>query len=201
MQLIRIGSRCRYSQEMTNRIPEDLVSTGLTKGGLPSKKMLLIGLVTVFLISGCTADSAAVDPLVAELYAKRVCSSAESQLRTASDLDQVVIKQCEAQTDESGAIGLVLGLNDYLEWGVIETRSVEDIVFTIPLALVTYAFAKSGIEPEVFDRVLVALNDPDQTVYDIKPEDLREILVIQDEAEAKQALKDLRTKIGITSLK
>ena len=164
------------------------------------KKMFLPCLAATFLITGCTSSNAASDRFTAEELAVRVCSSAESQLRTASELTQVVIKQCEVQSDESGDVAFILALNDYLEWGVLDTKSVEDLIFTIPLGLVSYAFAKSGVEPEVFSHVLVVLNDLNQTVYDIKPKDLRDILVIEDEAEARQALKDLRTKMEITSL-
>ena len=151
-------------------------------------------------MTACATSSATSDLAVAQELGVKVCSSAESQLRTASDLTQVLIKQCEVQTNDSEDVAFILALNDYLEWGVLETKSVEDIIFTIPLGLVAYAFAKSGVEPEVFNRVLVVLNDSSQTVYDIKPKDLREILVIEDEAEAKQALKDLRTKMEITSI-
>ena len=164
------------------------------------RKIFLPGLVAAFLIAGCTTNIAEVDFSAAENLAAKVCSSAESELRTANDLTQVLIKQCEVQKNDSGDIAFILALNDYLEWGVLETKSVEDIIYTIPLGLVTYAFAKSGVEPESFNRVLVVLNDSSKTVYDIKPKDLRAILVIENEAEAKQALKDLRTKMEVTSI-
>ncbi len=164
------------------------------------KKMILPVVVATLLMTSCSTSNAESDIGTAKELAAKVCSNAESQLRTASDLSQVQIKQCEVQTNDSGEIAFILALNDYLEWGVLETKSVEDIIYTVPLGLVAYAFAKSGVEPEVFNDVLVVLNDSSQTVYDIKPKDLRDVLAVKDEAGAKQALKDLRSKMEITSI-
>ena len=164
------------------------------------KKIFLSVLVATFLMTACATSSATSDLAVGQELAAKICVDARAQLQTEAEFSQIVIKQCEAQTNDDGEVGFVLALNDYLEWGLVETKSLDDILYTIPLGLLAIAFAKSRVEPGVFDRLLIYLNEPNQTVYDIKPKDLREILVIEDEAEAKQALKDLRTKMEITSI-
>ena len=164
------------------------------------KKIFLPVAVATFLMTSCATSNAESNLAEAQESAAKVCLDARAQLQTESDLSQIVIKQCEAQTNDEGEVGFVLALNDYLEWGLLETKSVEDIVFTIPLGLLAIAFAKSGVEPGVFDRILFFSNDTSQTVYDINPKDLREVLAVEGEAEAKQALKDLRSKMEITSI-
>ncbi len=164
------------------------------------KKLFLPVVVATFLMTSCAASNAESDLAGAQESAAKVCLDARAQLQTESDLSQIVIKQCEAQTNDAGEVGFVLALNDYLEWGLLETKSLEDMIFTIPLGLLAIAFAKSGVEPGVFDRILFFSNDTSQTVYDIDPKDLREVLTVEGEAEAKQALKNLRSKMEITSV-
>jgi hypothetical protein len=166
--------------------------------GMNLKKIIGPVLVITLMMASCTTSSVGSSPATAKESAELVCENANTQLRTASDMSLVVIKQCEVQTTDAGEVGFVLAFNDYMEWGLLETKSVEDIIYTIPLGLLAYAFAKSGVDPEVFDRLLVVLNGSDQSVYAIDPKDLRDILLIEDEAEARQALKDLRDKMVIT---
>ena len=164
------------------------------------KKRFLPVVVAAFLMTSCATSNAESDLARAQEAAAKVCLDARAQLQTESDLSRIVIKQCEAQTNDEGEVGFVLALNDYLEWGLVGTKSLEDMIFTIPLGLLAISFAKSGVEPGVFDRLLFFSNDTSQTVYDINPKDLREVLTVKGEADAKQALKDLRSKMEITSI-
>ena len=163
------------------------------------RKIWLTVTLTVFLGS-CSVSSLDRDPAAMKESVEKVCSIARTQLENDSKFSQIEIKQCEIQTNDDGDAGFVLAFNDYLEWGLLESQTLEDIVYTIPLGLLAISFAKSGVDPLVFDRLLIVANDADQTVYDIKPNDLRDVLVIEDEAEGRQALIDLRSKMEITSL-
>jgi len=164
------------------------------------KNIWLSVALTLFLVS-CSVSSVDTDPAVVKESVEKVCLTARTELESDSKFSQIVIKQCEMQTNNDGETGFILGLNNYLEWGLLESQTVEDIIYTIPLGLLAMSFAKSGVDPLLFDRLLFVSNDADQTVYDIKPGDLREVLVIEDEAEGKQALIDLRGKMEITSLR
>jgi hypothetical protein len=90
---------------------------------------------------------------------------------------------------------------DYTEWvdGLLVDWPIEEALFDIPLGLIVYSFAKSGVTPLTFDSVIVAFRDANQTVYEISPQDLTDVLKAQTEEEARALLTRLQDKIQITT--
>jgi hypothetical protein len=76
---------------------------------------------------------------------------------------------------------------------------MEDVLFTIPLGLVTYAFGVSGQDPLLFPAILIAFDDANRTVYEFRGSDLKETLTAQTREDADNALLILRDKISITT--
>ena len=133
--------------------------------------------------------------------ASAVCNEAARQLTTLSGGTEVLLLQCGAQLNGEGEVALVLGLNDWMEWTTLMAeQAIEDVVFTLPLSLVAYAFGGSGEDPETFDRILIAFRDDSQSVYDLDPRDLETALSAQTLEEAQAAILALRDKVKITSL-
>jgi hypothetical protein len=133
--------------------------------------------------------------------AQATCDEAVRQLSTLSGGTEVLLLQCEALSNGADDVALVFGLNDWMEWTtLISTQSLEDVIFTLPLSLVAYAFGGSNEAPETFDRIIVVFRDDSQTVYDIDPRDLRTALSAQTLEEAQTAILALREKLTITSL-
>lgn len=172
---------------------------------------LLTPMLLSFLIVGCTsasnssAGSPSNDdsgPSSAQVEsASRICAEARRQLTTMAGGNEILLSTCEAQSDGAGNVGLVFVLNDYIEWtSLLATQSTEDLVFTVPLGLVAYAFGGSAEEPNTFDSILIMFKDAKQTVYDMTPADLDEVLKAQTREEADAALRTLRDRIRITSL-
>jgi hypothetical protein len=133
--------------------------------------------------------------------ASAVCDEAARQLSTLSGGAEVLLLQCGAQSNGEGEVALVLGLNDWMEWTTLMSeQALEDVVFTVPLSLVAYAFGGSGEDPETFDRILIAFSDESQSVYDLDPRDLGTALAAQTLEEARAAILALRDTVRITSL-
>jgi hypothetical protein len=133
--------------------------------------------------------------------AKKVCDEATRQLTTIPGGSGIQIRQCSAQSD-SGYVGWVLALNDYVEWSELTaTRSMEEVIFRIPLGLVAYAFAGSDVEPETFDQILIVFNDIDQTVYDFPAAEITDVLTAQTQDEATAKLISLQSRMRITTIK
>lgn len=133
--------------------------------------------------------------------ATAVCNEADLQIQSVTGGNEIVIEQCEAQDDSDGGQIFVLRLNDYTEWTtLISTSELKTVIFSIPLGLLAYSFAGADVSPTEFSAVLLVFSDINQTVYEINPKDLDQVLRAQTEDEAKAALEELSTKIKITSL-
>jgi len=133
--------------------------------------------------------------------ANAVCSEAQFQLGSIAGGEDIELLTCEAQTNSAGEVAMVLVLNDIVEWeSLFMSQPVEELMFTVPLGLLAYAFAGSDSDPLTFDVILMAFRDPYQTVYEISPPDLRDVLGAQTENDASNALLELRKKIQISSL-
>lgn len=133
--------------------------------------------------------------------ATAVCNEADLQIQSVTGGNEIVIEQCEAQDDSNGGQVFVLRLNDYTEWTtLISTSEFKTVMFSIPLGLLAYSFAGADVLPTEFSAVLLVFSDLNQTVYEINPKDLAQVLRAQTEDEANAALTELSTKIKITSL-
>ena len=133
--------------------------------------------------------------------ATAVCNEADLQIQSVTGGNEIVIEQCEAQDDNNGGQVFVLRLNDYTEWTtLISTSEFKTVMFSIPLGLLAYSFAGADVLPTEFSAVLLVFSDLNQTVYEINPKDLAQVLRAQTEDEANAALTELSTKIKITSL-
>lgn len=133
--------------------------------------------------------------------ATAVCNEADLQIQSVTGGNEIVVEQCEAQDDSNGGQIFVLRLNDYTEWTtLISTSELKTVIFSIPLGLLAYSFAGADVSPTEFSAVLLVFSDINQTVYEINPKDLDQVLRAQTEDEAKAALEELSTKIKITSL-
>ncbi len=134
--------------------------------------------------------------------AKQICNEALTHLRSLSGGQEIQIQLCEAQSDGNGQVAMVFQLNDYLEWStLLGFNSSEDIIFTLPLGLVAYAFGGSGVNPSVFDLIILTFDDDAQTVYAIQPIDLEVVLNAQTKDQAEAALLKLRDQMNITTLR
>lgn len=133
--------------------------------------------------------------------ATAVCNEADLQIQSVTGGNEIVIEQCEAQDDNNGGQVFVLRLNDYTEWTtLISTSEFKTVMFSIPLGLLAYSFAGADVLPTEFSAVLLVFSDLNQTVYEINPKDLAQVLRAKTEGEANAALTELSTKIKITSL-
>jgi len=172
--------------------------------------------IFMFVVSGCStqsdsggslADDSSSDTYVAATEivpssdsANAVCDEAVAQLQTVAG-SGIVIEQCEAQDDESGGQVFILRLNAYEEWPALFTTSkIEDVIFLVPLGLLTSSFAGANVAPTDFSSVLLVFSDANQTVYDIEPRDLEDALGSQTLEETKSSLFALSKKMKITVL-
>ena len=153
---------------------------------------LFIGVILVVL-SGCSTEAP-------DKSAENVCAAAGDQMTTMGIAEGQILLNCEAMAD-GGSVALVFELRDYVEWvdGLRVDWPIEEALFDIPLGLIVYSFAKSGVTPLTFDSVIVAFRDANQTVYEISPQDLTDVLKAQTEEEARDLLTSLRDKIQITT--
>jgi hypothetical protein len=163
------------------------------------------------LITGCSADANSeksnnasstetaglTDVQVAS--AEKVCDEARQQLTTLVGGSEILLLNCEATTAVSST-ALVFELNSYVEWTILlQSQPMEDVIFTVPLSLVAYSFGGSGVAPSTFDSIIVVFGDANQTVYEIIPQDLTDVLKAQTMEEARALLVILRDKILITA--
>jgi hypothetical protein len=159
---------------------------------MKSRISLFIGVILVVL-SGCSAE-------VPDTSAEKVCAEAEDQMKTTGTANGKMLLNCEAMAvGESNA--LVFELADYVEWvdRILVDWSKKQALFDIPLGLIVYSFAKSDVTPSSFDSVIVAFRDQSQTVYEINPKDLTDILEAQTEEVWRALLASLPDKVQFTT--
>jgi cyclophilin family peptidyl-prolyl cis-trans isomerase len=132
--------------------------------------------------------------------AEKVCDEARRQLTTLDGGSEILLLNCEAMP-ATLSTAMVFELNSYVEWSsLLQSQPMEDLIFTIPLSLVAYSFGGSGVVPSTFDSVIIVFHDDNQTVYEISPSDLIDVLDAQTAEDAQGAIFNLRDKIKITTL-
>jgi hypothetical protein len=91
-------------------------------------------------------------------------------------------------------------LNDFSEWSqLIATRSTEEILFTVPLALVAYSFLASGVNELLFDEVVVSFANPQVTEYEFTTKDLSSVLSATGPDDLTSRIRALQFKMRIST--
>lgn len=132
--------------------------------------------------------------------ASQVCRETRTQLERLGGGDEVLVRSCGATHAGGDRFGWQIGLNDHGEWRrLIATNTTEEVLFTIPLALVAYGFAGSSQDPMTFDRIRIVFDNDKVTTYEFASEQLAEVLKGQTPAEIEAGLRQLQFQMTITS--
>lgn len=134
--------------------------------------------------------------------ASQVCGEAYAQLPTLEGSNDIKISECSGELTSDDKKVFVIRLNDSAEWlDLTMTATPEELAFIIPLGLVAYSFAGASVDPDAFDLIAVAFDDPRQTVYSFTANDLAVVLRAQSQEDATRALLDLANKMSISALR
>ena len=130
----------------------------------------------------------------------KICREASRQLDRLQGSDEVLIRDCETRESENKSVEWRIHLNDFSEWSqLIATQSTEDIIFTVPLALVAYSFVASEVNETLFDDVVIAFDDTRQTEYSFPTKDLSPVLSVTEPKDVAAQLRALQFKMRITT--
>jgi hypothetical protein len=130
----------------------------------------------------------------------KICEEASRQLDRLQGSDEVLIRDCETRETGNNSVEWRIHLNDFSEWSrLIATQSTEDIIFTVPLALVAYSFVASEVNESLFDDVVIAFNDTRQTEYSFTTKDLASVLSVTEPREVAAELRALQFKMRIST--
>lgn len=157
---------------------------------------------SVCVLVSCTGSSTQGDRAqgIKTAQIEAICREARGQILTIRGGEDIALLQCELQSDGDGGSVMVFSFNDNLEWySLLTTMPTEDLVFTIPLGLVAYAFGRAGVSPANFSQVVISFDDGPGTVYTVEPDDLLDALAADDEEEFRSALLTLRDTMTITT--
>ena len=114
---------------------------------------------SVCVLVSCTGSSTQGDRAqgIKTAQIEAICREARGQILTIRGGEDIALLQCERQSDGDGGYVMVFSFNDNLEWySLMTTMPTEDLVFTIPLGLVAYAFGRAGVSPANFSQVVIS---------------------------------------------
>lgn len=134
-----------------------------------------------------------------------LCDAIKAEASKMPTQVEIQVKQCEVQQGDNGEV-FVVGLNDWLEWidfsddtNMPDSEDLNNYIFDFPLQLILNGFRLANTSPEEFEAIFIAFRDVEQTVYELRSEDVDAAL--SDKRELGTVLLELREKIKISSLK
>lgn len=131
---------------------------------------------------------------------EKICNEASVQLDRLNRSSEVHIHSCKTVISDGDSIQWRIDLNDFSEWSqLIATRSTEEILFTVPLALVAYSFLASGVNELLFDEVVISFANPQVTEYEFTTKDLRSVLSATESDDLTSRLRALQFKMRIST--
>lgn len=131
---------------------------------------------------------------------EKICNEASVQLDRLNGSSEVHIQSCKTVISDGNNIQWRIYLNDFSEWSqLIATRSTEEILFTVPLALVAYSFLASGVNELLFDEVVISFANPQVTEYEFTTKDLSSVLSATEPDDLTSRLRALQFKMRIST--
>ena len=137
---------------------------------------------------------------------EQVCGAARIAVSEIQTQKLIKIQKCYVYKDiesSSPLSGLVIELNDWLEWieidpnNIIDAQELDKYIFDYPLELVLKGFKDSGVKPATFSQIQIVFYDDDKSLYEIAPGDIESAL--SDTRSVDIVLGELREKIKIYS--